>query len=224
MARGGYQKIATDENTKKDSLMSLILFQWMDAILKTGNRGTVEESDFPPLSRENSTDSYTKRLHTQWEKEKVTSKGNGKRPKLWKSVIAMISLKEALIVVPTKALYGLWRLLKPLLLGYLLSFLMEPDPHKNLLSYGCVITMGLGALIGTISDRHSSYCCDVLGIGVSSALKGLIYQKVNSCFTDSIFPMTHNAQETTNELQSYLPMRNERLCKDFLGEEAHSFP
>ncbi|PFX18817.1 Multidrug resistance-associated protein 4 [Stylophora pistillata] len=180
MTRGGYQKIATDENTKKYGLMSLLLFQWMDAIFKTGSRGTVEESDFPPLSRENSTDTYTKRLQTQWEKEKEKSKGNGKRPKLWKSVIAMISLKEALIMVPTRALYGLWRLFKPFLLGYLLSSLMEPDPHKNLLSYSCVITMGLGAFIGTISDRHFTYSCDVLGIGVSSALKGLIYQK---CYT-----------------------------------------
>ena len=85
-------------------------------------------------------------------------------------------------MVLTRALYGLWRLLKPLLLGYLLSSLMEPDPHKKPISYGCVTIMGLGALIGTISMRHSSYRSDVLGIGVSSALKALIYRKVNAFF------------------------------------------
>ena len=106
----------------------------------------------------------------------------GKRPKLWKSVITMISSNEALIMVLIRTLYGLWRLLKPLLLGYLLSSLMEPDPHKKPISYGCVIIMGLGALIGTISMRHSSYRSDVLGIGVSSALKALIYRKVNAFF------------------------------------------
>lgn len=191
MTRDGYQKIITGENTKKYGFISLLLFQWMDNIFKTGSTGTIGESDFAPLSRENSTASYSKRLQTQWEKERAKSKGNGKRPKLWKSVITMISINEALIMVLPRALYGLWRLLKPLLLGYLLSSLMEPDPHKNPLSYGCVIIMGLGALIGTISMRHSSYRSDVLGIGVSSALKALIYRKVNAFFfffIDLIFP------------------------------------
>ena len=161
----------------------------MDNIFKIGSTGTIKESDFAPLSRENSTASYSKRLQTQWEKERAKSKGNGKRAKLWKSVITMISSNEALIMVLTRALYGLWRLLKPLLLGYLLSSLMEPDPHKNPLSYGCVIIMGLGALIGTISMRHFSYRSDVLGIGVSSALKALTYRKVNSFFfINLIFP------------------------------------
>lgn len=182
MTRDGYQKIITGENTKKYGFISLLLFQWMDNIFKTGSTGTIEESDFAPLSRENSTASYSKRLQTQWEKERAKSKGNGKRPKLWKSVITMISINEALIMVLPRALYGLWRLLKPLLLGYLLSSLMEPDPHKNPLSYGCVIIMGLGTLIGTISMRHSSYRSDVLGIRVSSALKALIYRKVNAFF------------------------------------------
>ena len=170
------------EDTRKDGFISLLLFQWMDNIFKTGSTGTIEESDFAPLLRENSTASYSKRLQTQWEKERAKSKGNGKRAKLWKSVITMISSNEALIMVLTRALYGLWRLLKPLLLGYLLSSLMEPDPHKNPLSYGYVIIIGLGALIGTISMRHSSYRSDVLGIGVSSALKALIYRKVNAFF------------------------------------------
>ena len=182
MTRDGYQKITTGENTKKYGFISLLLFQWMDNIFKAGSKGTIEESDFAPLSRENSTDSYNKRLQTQWEKERAKSKGNGKRPKLRKSVITMISFNEALTIILPRALYALWRLLKPLLLGYLLSSLMEPDPHKNPLSYGCVIIMGLGALIGTISMRHSSYCSDVLGIGVSSALKALFYRKVNSFF------------------------------------------
>lgn len=123
MTKDGYQKITTGEDTGKDGFISLLLFQWMDNIFKTGSTGTIEESDFAPLLRENSTASYSKRLQTQWEKERAKSKGNGKRPKLWKSVITMISINEALIMVLPRALYGLWRLLKPLLLGYLHTFI-----------------------------------------------------------------------------------------------------
>ena len=138
MTRDGYQKITTGENTKKYGFISLLLlFQWMDDIFKAGSTGTIEESDFAPLSRENSTDSYSKRLQTQWEKERAKRKGNGKRPKLRKSVITMISFNEALTIILPRALYALWRLLKPLLLGYLLSSLMEPDPQKSSFVWLC---------------------------------------------------------------------------------------
>ena len=65
MTKDGYQKITTGEDTGKDGFISLLLFQWMDNIFKAGSTGTIEESDFAPLSRENSTASYSKRLQTQ---------------------------------------------------------------------------------------------------------------------------------------------------------------
>ena len=64
MTKDGYQKITTGEDTGKDGFISLLLFQWMDNIFKAGSTGTIEERDFAPLSRENSTTSYSKRLQT----------------------------------------------------------------------------------------------------------------------------------------------------------------
>ena len=187
MKRGGYQKIPIGDGTEKVSFVSLFFFQWMNNIFTTGSQGTLEESDFVPLSRENTTDSFTERLQTNWNKEKVMCKGNGKRPKLWKSVLKMIPFKDAMIVGLVRALYIVWRILKPLFLGYLISSLMEAEPHKNLLLYGCVMAMGICAFIGTAAMHHYGYICDVLGIGMSSALKGLIYQKVRQYYLNEGF-------------------------------------
>ena len=187
MTRGGYQRITIGDDTEKVSFVSLFFFQWMNNILKTGSQGTLEESDFVPLSRENTTESFTERLQTNWNKEKAKCKGNGQRPRLWKSVLKMIPFKDAMIIVLAIVLYIVWRILKPLFLGYLISSLMEPEPHKNLLLYGCVIAMGICAFIGTAAMHHYGYICDVHGIGMSSALKGLIYQKVSKILFERRF-------------------------------------
>ncbi|XP_022781787.1 multidrug resistance-associated protein 4-like isoform X2 [Stylophora pistillata] len=54
---------------------------------------------------------------------------------------------------------------------------MSAEPQKNLSLYGCVMAMLICATIGGLSVHYSSYKCDTLGIGMSSALKGLIYRK-----------------------------------------------
>ena len=187
MARGGYQRITIGDDTEKVNFVSLVFFQWMNNIFKTGSQGNLEESDLVPLSRENTTGSLTDLLQSNWSEEKAQCKGNGKRPKLWKSVLKMISFKDAMFAVLVQALSSLWRILKPLFLGYLISSLMEAEPHKNLLFYGCVMAMGICALTGTICTNHFGYICDVLGIGMSSALKGLIYQKVSTILFERRF-------------------------------------
>ena len=90
----------------------------------------------------------------------------------------MISLKDAVIILLLYVVSLLWRLFRPFFLGYLVSSLMEVEPQKSLLLYGCVMAMGICAFIGVSGVHHHSYKCDVYGIGISSALKGLIYQKV----------------------------------------------
>ncbi|XP_022796744.1 multidrug resistance-associated protein 4-like [Stylophora pistillata] len=51
MAPNGYRKItSTNEFTEKVGFVSILLFQWMNEVMKTGNQRALEESDFVPLS------------------------------------------------------------------------------------------------------------------------------------------------------------------------------
>ena len=83
----GYQKLSVDGDLEGVSCVSFLLFQWMNNIFKKGSRGTIEESDFEPLSREHSTEFFTNRLQENWKEEKTSRKGSEQRPQLWKSVI-----------------------------------------------------------------------------------------------------------------------------------------
>ena len=179
MASNGYRKISSDDDVKKVSFVSVLFFQWMNSIFKIGNKRALEESDFLPLSKENTTCSVTEQLLTNWKKEKAKCKENEKKPKLWKSVAKMLSAQEAMTIVFLGSLSSLSRLIRPLFLGYLVSALMSAKPQKTYLLYGCAFAMSITTLISKLGMQHLCYKCEVLAIRISSALNGLIYLKVS---------------------------------------------
>ena len=178
MARSGYKKISTSEDKAVVSCFSIIFFQWMNSVFKIGSERSIDQNDFLPLSKENSACFLTEQLQANWNKENTKCKRNGKRPKLWKSVIKMLSVKDAMIMISQGALYSLTRVLQPLFLGYLISTLMSAEPQKDYLLYGCTFALCINALIMCFSLHHQDYRCELLGIKISSALKGLVYSKV----------------------------------------------
>ena len=179
MARNGYNKISPSEDKERVSVLSLLLFQWMNSIFKTGSERPLEENDFLPLSKENSASFLTDQLQANWNKEKTKCNRNKNRPKLWKCVIKLISVKDVMIIGFMNALYSISRILQPLLLGYLISILMSAEPQKDSLLYGCTLALCINSVIRVLSMHHHDYRCELLGTRMSCALIGLIYHKVS---------------------------------------------
>ena len=111
MARNGYNKISPSEDKESVSFVSLLFFQWMNSIFKTGSERPLDENDFLPLSKENCSSFLTDQLQANWNKEKAKCDRNQKRPKLWKSVIKLISVKDVMFIVFTNVLYAMFRFL-----------------------------------------------------------------------------------------------------------------
>ena len=162
------------------SFVSLLLFQWMNCIFKIGSQRPLDQNDFLPLQKENSASFLTDQLQANWNKEKLKCSRKEKRPKLWKSVIKFPSLNDVIIIVFTGALNSFSRLLQPVLLGYLISILISPEPHKDNLLYGCTLALCINSFIGAYTMHHHDYRCELLGIRISCALKGLVYRKVST--------------------------------------------
>ena len=179
MAKSEYSKLSGNNGEEKVSFVSILFFQWMNSIFKTGSERAIEETDFLPLAKENSTCSVVSKLQENWNGEIETSKGVGRKPKLWKSVIKMISVKEILVLTSIHGLYTLYLILQPLLLGYLMVSLMSDEPEHSYSLYGCAIAMGVNAVIGSICLHYSEFRYELWGIRISSALKGIIYLKVS---------------------------------------------
>ena len=179
MAKKGYNKISPSEDKEGVSFLSLLFFQWMNSIFKIGSERTLDENDFSPLSKENSATFLTDQLQANWNNEKTKCNRNKKRPRLWKCVIKLTSVKDAIIIVSTEALCSISTLLQPLFLGYLISILMSAEPQNYNLLYGFTLALCINPLIGALSMHHFDYRCELLGIRISCALKGLIYHKVS---------------------------------------------
>ena len=177
--KGGYRKISTDEDKENVSFLSALLFQWMNSVFKIGSERPLDQNDFLPLSHENSASFLTDKLQASWvNKHQYNCEGTGKRPKLWKSLFNMLSVKDAMTIVLGYALNTLYHLLCPLFLGYLVSKLMSAQAEKNLL-YGCALALCFSAMMGGLGMHQHNYRCILLGIRISSAVKGLVYRKVS---------------------------------------------
>ena len=181
MAPNGYKKISSTNNSaEKVGFVSFLLFQWMNDVMKTGSKRTLEEGDFVPLSNENTSQSATELLDKKWKEEIANSIRKKKTPKLWKSVLKMISYREAVFVVCCDVLFAIGSLLSPLLIGHLIFMLMSHETHHIL--HGCVLAtaMTVTTLVGTLGMQHSGYAAEIMGIRLSNALKGLVYSKVST--------------------------------------------
>ena len=181
MAPNGYRKISSTNNSaEKVGFVSFLLFQWMNDVMKTGSKRTLEEGDFVPLSNENTSQSATELLDKKWKEEIANSIRKKKTPKLWKSVLKMISLREAVFVVCCDVLFAIGSLLSPLLIGHLIFMLMSHETYHIL--HGCVLAtaMTVTTLVGTLAMQHSGYAAEIMGIRLSNAVKGLVYRKVST--------------------------------------------
>ena len=177
--KGGYRKIFGDED-KKVSFVSSLFYRWMNGVLKEGSQRPLDQNDFLPLSDENSGRFVTDKLRKSWESEKHHCKMNGKRPKLWKSVFDMLSAKDVIIILTGNILSTTSRLLFPLFLGYLVSKLMSTETDNTYPLYACALAMCLNGLIGGLGMHQQDYRCEILGIKIGSALRGLVYHKVGT--------------------------------------------
>ena len=183
MAPNGYKKISsTSDSAEKVSFVSFLLLQWMNDVMKTGSKRTLEEEDFVPLSNENTSQSATELLDKKWKEEVANSIRKKKTPKLWKSVLRMISLREAVFVVCCDVLFAISSLLSPLLVGHLIFMLMSPETHQNNILHGCVlaIAMAVTTLVGSLGMQHFGYAGEIMGIRLSNAVQGLVYRKVST--------------------------------------------
>ena len=125
MAKNGYKNISNDADVEEVSFESLLLFRWMNIVFKTGNERPLEKTDFLPHAKVNSSCFATEQLQTKWNEEKAKCQGNGKKPKLWKCLIMMLSVKEIMVLILLGTLNSLYRILEPLLLGYFMVSLMS---------------------------------------------------------------------------------------------------
>ena len=178
MAKKTYRKIASSAHAENISFFSSLFFQWMNILMKTGSERAVDENDLLPLNEEMTSSFLTKKLQAKWTEDTANSKIYDVKPKLWKSILKMLTAKETIIIVSAGSVETLCHILQPLLLGYLVKSLMTAELRNIYLLYSSAIALGINGVISSATMHQADYHCEVLSIKISSALKGLVYMKV----------------------------------------------
>ena len=193
MIKKGYETIKTDEDDDNHSathpassanFLSLLTCWWMNSTFRTGNKRPLNQSDFLPLNEEDRTRDQTERLQELWDFEVQRCSTNADRkPKLWKCFLMMLSCKEVLFLLSFWFLESIFMVSVPLVLGLLLSSLNSAEIDRSLV-YGCCLIIGMTGVFAA-TTHYAEFRCDLLGMRLSSALKGIIYRKVSDNWTKS---------------------------------------
>ena len=184
-----YEILATDGNDETGqeksshpmssaNFLSLLTLGWMNGIFKIGSKRPLDQSDFLPLHDDDRTRDLTERLQKEWNNHvQECNTTAGKQPKLWKCVLRTIPWKEILCHMPFWFTESICRVSQPLVLGLLLRLLSSTEMDRTL-TYACCFLLTLGTL-STACTHHSAYAFELLGMRLSSALKGIIYLKAS---------------------------------------------
>ncbi|KAJ7370545.1 hypothetical protein OS493_031551 [Desmophyllum pertusum] len=184
MTTKGYRKITGAEDEEENTshplntanCFSMLTFWWMNSVFRTGSERPLEKSDFLPIHEKDRTRDLTEHLQTQWNNDVDRSnKELGTKPRLWKTLLSTISLKEMSFLWSILTIDSAGRVFQPLLLGYLIHVLTF-EPEKRLLACSMSLLLALSGLL-TSCSHYVSYQCELLGMRLSSAIKGIIYLK-----------------------------------------------
>ena len=191
-----YEILANDENdeTRQEksshpmssaNFLSRLTFYWMNGIFKIGNKRPLNQSDFLPLHDDDRTRDLTERLQKEWNNHvQECNSTAGKQPKLWKCVLRTIYWKEILYLMSFWFIESICRVSQPLVLGLLLRLLSATEMNRTL-TYTCCLLLALAGL-SSACVHYSAYKFELLGMRLSSALRGIIYLKARVCITAKI--------------------------------------
>ncbi|XP_078357372.1 ATP-binding cassette sub-family C member 4-like [Oculina patagonica] len=189
MPRKSYKKLASDEDDNDDddkknchpattaNFLSILTFWWMNGLFKTGSQRPLKQSDFLPLHHKDRTRELTEQLWKTWNNHvQECNKTDGRQPKLWKCVSKTISLQEHIFPLCGLLLDSSCRVIQPLLLGLIIHLLTSKE-NRSFIIYTSAISLVVCCL-PYLYTHFIAYKYEIIGMRLSSALKGIIYLKI----------------------------------------------
>ena len=187
--KGGYDKLPNNQEEpfrEKPDLMSLLSFHWISETFKTGNCRPLEKSDLLPNDEDNKTKALTEKLQILWHEEKEMRQKCGKKPRLWICTWKLLPFKEIFTIVILSMAEIICRLLRPILLGIILSNLASQNQDKTMM-YACAVLLGVTSMGKSLATHLRCWIAEQHGAKLCCALKGIMYAKVSISFMCYVF-------------------------------------
>lgn len=184
MVKNDYEKLKPEDDGKKNvnpvlhaNIFSRLTISWMNSIFVTGNKRPLEEDDLFPLLEDDKSEVLTEKLQMEWEKE-LNKRHQGKRPHFWKALMRVCPWYEYLSIVALVLTDMANRMTLPVLLGFLISYLMgirqlDVSFKYILPTFICITSLGRN-----LAQHHYQNRSALLGMRFRAAATGILYKKV----------------------------------------------
>lgn len=209
MVKNDYEKVNSDEEGKNNvnpvlnaNIFSRITIWWMNKIFVTGNKRPLEEDDLFPLLEEDKSEVLTENLQEEWNKE-LKKRHQGKRPRFWKALMRVCPWYEYFSIVALVLTDMANRMTLPVLLGFLISYLMgirqlDVSFKYILPTFICITSLGRN-----LAQHHYQNRSALLGMRFRAAATGLLYKKVLRMSQSKLAKITsgHVINLVSNDIQ-----------------------
>lgn len=184
MGKKDYEKLQNEEEKEKKvnpkrnaSIFSQITFSWMNKIFVLGSKRPLEEDDLFPLLEEDKSDILSEKLEHEWEKE-LKKIDKGKRPRFWKALMRVSNWYEYFCIILLVLTDMANRMTLPVLLGFLISYLMGARDLGPAFKYILPTGICLTSLGRNLAQHHYQNRSALLGMRFRAAATGILYRKV----------------------------------------------
>lgn len=209
MVKNGYEKLKSEYDNKESvnpvlnaNIFSKLTIWWMNKIFVIGNKKPLEEDDLFPLLEEDKSSVLTEKLQREWQKE-LDKRHEGKRPRFWKALMRVCPWYEYMSIVALVLTDMANRMSLPVLLGFLISYLMgirqlDVSFKYILPTFICITSLGRN-----LAQHHYQNRSALLGMRFRAAATGLLYKKVLRMSQSKLAKITsgHVINLVSNDIQ-----------------------
>ena len=177
--RGPQQRSRDLSVNPKDTanFFSVLVFGWVGSLLTKGKKNTLEDEDLFPLLKNSETKQLTESLNSEWRREIEDANQNRTSPRLWMVLLRLIPAKSYIQMICVFILKSTAFVAQPLTLGLFLRMLA--DPSRSVQS-SVLYTLALSGVstVKFLAVQHGDFMAEVWSMKLSTAITGLIYNKV----------------------------------------------
>ena len=147
--------------------------------MRKGSVTALGEDDLFPLLDEEKSRGLAEKLERAWLEEVARCRRKGRRPRLWRCLLRLISWQQYLAVATLKVLQGAGFILLPVMLWFFLKSLASSSTIDYNSVFFWVAGICLTSTVMSISMAHWIFLTFVWGIRWKVATIGLVYKKVS---------------------------------------------
>ena len=179
-----YKKIDDDSkgNPKANAnCFSILFFWWMNDILATGSKRSLEQSDLYPLLNEDKTSDLAEKLEKTWNEEvkRHPPSDEPDRHRLFRALMKLFPWTEYAFLLSAALFSGLCNVMQPVILSLLLPILINRSDKTYWWAYVYGAGICFSILMRVLIHYRFRFNSALISMRWKAATIGLILKKVS---------------------------------------------